>query len=70
MLIILIQFITHFSHYIQSSDQEKVHVNWGVDTLHEKMSANLHIRVIHASIVLLTCTSLPGMFVTSGFSAY
>ena len=39
----------------QSSDQQKVHVNWGVGTLHENMSASLHVQVIHASIVLLTC---------------
>jgi len=42
-----------------SIDQQKVHVNWGVGTLHANMSANLHIRVIHASIVLLTCSPSP-----------
>lgn len=41
-----------------SSDQEKVHVSWSAGTLHDSMSASLHVRIIHASIVLLTCCPL------------
>ncbi|XP_065065814.1 integrator complex subunit 1-like [Rhopilema esculentum] len=41
-----------------SSDQEKVHVSWSSETIHANMSANLHVRVIHASIVLLACSPL------------
>ena len=46
---------------LQSSDQEKVHVSWSSETIHANMSANLHVRVIHASIVLIACSPLKGI---------
>eukprot|EP00794_Sanderia_malayensis_P009153 gene9152-10125_t len=37
-----------------SDNQEQVYVSWSDETIHSNMSANLHVRVIHAVIVLLT----------------
>ena len=48
----------------QSDNQEKVYVSWSEETIRPNMSAELHVRVVHASIVLLTCGPPNGMWIS------